>query len=110
MRLDVEQHFFACEQLLERQRGKEFLHRIVTGEENGYITITLTQGRAENHGDCPVVTLLRQHLGRISMAQNSSFALDISSGQCAYKSKIRTRYDLQARFSRIPGREFTLTS
>nr|CDS29305.1 hypothetical protein HmN_000226200 [Hymenolepis microstoma] len=25
----------------------------------------------ENHGDCPVVKLLRQHLGRIFMAQKS---------------------------------------
>ncbi|GFW50516.1 mariner Mos1 transposase [Trichonephila clavipes] len=28
---DVEQHLFACEQLLARQRRKGFLHRIVTG-------------------------------------------------------------------------------
>ena len=30
---DVERRLFACEQLLERQRRKEFLHRIVTGDE-----------------------------------------------------------------------------
>ena len=30
---DVEQRLFACEQLLERQRRKRFLHRIVTGDE-----------------------------------------------------------------------------
>ena len=30
---DVERHLFACEQLLERQRRKGFLHRIVTGDE-----------------------------------------------------------------------------
>ena len=30
---DVERHLFACEQLLERQRRKRFLHRIVTGDE-----------------------------------------------------------------------------
>ncbi|KAG5322599.1 MOS1T transposase, partial [Pseudoatta argentina] len=30
---DVERRLFACEQLLERQRRKEFLHRIVTGNE-----------------------------------------------------------------------------
>ena len=30
---DVERGLFACEQLLERQRRKGFLHRIVTGDE-----------------------------------------------------------------------------
>ncbi|EGI67648.1 Mariner Mos1 transposase [Acromyrmex echinatior] len=30
---DVEWHLFACEQLLERQRRKGFLHHIVTGDE-----------------------------------------------------------------------------
>jgi len=30
---DVEQHLFACEQLLEKQRRKGFLHRIVTEDE-----------------------------------------------------------------------------
>ena len=30
---DVERCLFACEQLLERQRRKGFLHRIVTGDE-----------------------------------------------------------------------------
>ena len=30
---DVERRLFACEQLLERQRRKGFLHRIVTGEK-----------------------------------------------------------------------------
>jgi histone-lysine N-methyltransferase SETMAR len=30
---DVERRFFACEQLLERQKRKGFLHRIVTGDE-----------------------------------------------------------------------------
>ena len=30
---DVERRLFACEQLLERQRRKGFLHRIVTGDE-----------------------------------------------------------------------------
>ena len=30
---DVEQHLFACEQLLARQRQKGFLHCIVTGDE-----------------------------------------------------------------------------
>ena len=30
---DVERRLFACEQLLERQRRKGFLHRIVTGNE-----------------------------------------------------------------------------
>ena len=31
---DVERRFFACEQLLERQNQKGFLHRIVAGDEN----------------------------------------------------------------------------
>ena len=30
---DVKRRFFACEQLLQRQNRKEFLHRIVTGDE-----------------------------------------------------------------------------
>ncbi|GFT32775.1 mariner Mos1 transposase [Trichonephila clavipes] len=30
---DVERRFFACEQLLARQRRKGFLHRIVTGDK-----------------------------------------------------------------------------
>ena len=30
---DVERRFFACEQLLQRQTRKEFLHRILTGDE-----------------------------------------------------------------------------
>jgi len=30
---DVERRLFACEQLLERQRGKGFLHRIVIEDE-----------------------------------------------------------------------------
>ena len=30
---DVERRLFACEQLLERQKRKDFLHRIVTGDE-----------------------------------------------------------------------------
>lgn len=30
---DVERRFFTCEQLLQRQKRKGFLHRIVTGDE-----------------------------------------------------------------------------
>ncbi|UYV81336.1 hypothetical protein LAZ67_20000818 [Cordylochernes scorpioides] len=30
---DVERHFYMCEQLLQRQKRKGFLHRIVTGDE-----------------------------------------------------------------------------
>jgi len=30
---DVERNFFTCEQLLQRQKRKGFLHRIVTGDE-----------------------------------------------------------------------------
>ncbi|GJQ85523.1 hypothetical protein Trydic_g10824 [Trypoxylus dichotomus] len=32
---DVERRFCACEQLLQRQKRKGFLHRIVTGDEKG---------------------------------------------------------------------------
>ena len=30
---DVERRFFTCEQLIQRQQRKDFLHRIVTGDE-----------------------------------------------------------------------------
>ena len=30
---DVERQFFTCEQLIQRQQRKDFLHRIVTGDE-----------------------------------------------------------------------------
>ena len=30
---DVERRFFACEKLLQQQKRKSFLHRIVTGDE-----------------------------------------------------------------------------
>jgi len=30
---DVERRFFTCEQLIQRQQRKGFLHRIVTGDE-----------------------------------------------------------------------------
>nr|CDS34418.1 Mariner Mos1 transposase [Hymenolepis microstoma] len=55
---DVERRLFACEQLLEGQTRREILHRIVAGDDSS---------RAENHGDCPVVILLRQHLGRMNI-------------------------------------------
>ena len=45
---DVERRLFVCEQLLERQRRKGFLHRIVTGDEKWFITIIPS---AENHGE-----------------------------------------------------------
>jgi len=35
---DVERRFFTCEQLIQRQQKKDFLHRIVTGD--GYSTTT----------------------------------------------------------------------
>jgi len=44
----VEWRLFACEQLLERQRRKGFLHRIVM--KNGFIAIS-----AENHGNFPAM-------------------------------------------------------
>ena len=30
---DIERRFFTCEQLIERQQRKGFLHRIITGDE-----------------------------------------------------------------------------
>jgi len=33
---DVERRFFTCEQLIQRQQKKGFLHQIVTGDESGY--------------------------------------------------------------------------
>nr|CDS33306.1 Mariner Mos1 transposase [Hymenolepis microstoma] len=45
-RRDVERRLFACEQLVEKQEQKGFLHRIVTCQ-NGYITITLTLTKAQ---------------------------------------------------------------
>nr|CDS30028.1 Mariner Mos1 transposase [Hymenolepis microstoma] len=68
---DVEGRLVACEQLMERQTGKRFLHCIVTGDEKW---VHYNKPGAENHGDCPMVILLRQHLGRISMVQKSCFA------------------------------------
>nr|CDS25303.1 Mariner Mos1 transposase [Hymenolepis microstoma] len=53
---DVKRRLFACEQLVERQTQKRFLHRIITEDENEYITIT--PRATENHGDYPVVILL----------------------------------------------------
>lgn len=35
---DVDCHAFACEQVLQRQEWKDFLHPIVMGEENEFIT------------------------------------------------------------------------
>jgi len=48
---DIERRLYACEQVLERQRRKGFLHRIVT-EENEFITITPS---AANHRDFSVM-------------------------------------------------------
>nr|CDS27412.1 transposase [Hymenolepis microstoma] len=56
-------------QLLERQTRKGSPHRIVTGV--GKWVHCNNPKRAENHGDCPVVILLRQHHGRVFMAQKS---------------------------------------
>nr|CDS31303.1 Mariner Mos1 transposase [Hymenolepis microstoma]CUU98183.1 Mariner Mos1 transposase [Hymenolepis microstoma]CUU98239.1 Mariner Mos1 transposase [Hymenolepis microstoma] len=53
-RRDVERRrLFACEQLLEGQARKEFLHRIVTGDEKwvNYNNPNPSPS-AENHGDC----------------------------------------------------------
>ena len=37
---DVERRFFTCEQLIQRQQRKDFLHRIVIGDEKWYSTTT----------------------------------------------------------------------
>nr|CDS34515.1 Mariner Mos1 transposase [Hymenolepis microstoma]CUU99037.1 Mariner Mos1 transposase [Hymenolepis microstoma] len=70
---DVERRLFACEQLVERQTRKEFLHLIVTGAKNGYISITPSAQK--------IIGIVRwsyrynsQHPSRISMAQKSCFA------------------------------------
>jgi len=57
---DVEWRLFACEQLLEKQRRKGFLHRIVTGDEK-WVTIIPS---AENHGEFPAM-LPRRRPNRI---------------------------------------------
>ena len=46
----LERRFFVCEQLLQRQNQKGFLHRIVTATKNKSTTIISS---AENHGECP---------------------------------------------------------
>ena len=61
---NVKRHLFACEQLLERQRRKGFLYRIVT--KNGFITITLS---AENHEEFPAM-LPRRRPNRIFNGSN----------------------------------------
>ncbi|EGI70029.1 Mariner Mos1 transposase [Acromyrmex echinatior] len=58
---DVERRLFACEQLLEKQRRKGFLHRIVTG--------TIARS-AENHGEFPAM-LPRRQRNRIFAASRS---------------------------------------
>nr|CUU00453.1 hypothetical transcript [Hymenolepis microstoma] len=73
--LKPRRRFFPYEQLLERQKRKEFLHRIVTGDEKWvHHDNPNSNPSAENHGECPMIILLRQHLDRISMAQNTCFA------------------------------------
>ena len=67
VRVEAERCLFACEQLLERQRRKGFLHRIVTGDGNGFITITPS---AENHGEFPAM-LPHRWPNRIFMAPRS---------------------------------------
>ena len=76
---DVERRLFACEQLLERQRRKGVLHRIVTGDDwmgtNGFITITSS---AENHGEFPAM-LPRRRPNRIFTAPRSCSVFDGTS-------------------------------
>ena len=58
---DIECRFFACEQLLQRQKRKGFLHRIVAGYEKW---IYYSNPNRRKSWDCPVM-LLRRRLGRI---------------------------------------------
>ena len=67
---DVERRLFVCEQLLERQRRKGFLHRIVR-TKNGFITIIPS---AENHGEFPAM-LPRRWPNRIFTPQNHALYL-----------------------------------
>nr|CUU99751.1 hypothetical transcript [Hymenolepis microstoma] len=54
--------------LLERKRGKGFLHRIVTGDKKWVrYNDPNPNPSAEDHEDCPVVILLRRHLGRMNI-------------------------------------------
>ena len=74
---DVERKrcLFACEQLLKRQRRKGFLHRIVTGTKNEFITIIPS---AENHGEFPAM-LPRRRPNRIFTAPRSCSVFDGTS-------------------------------
>ena len=58
---NVERRFYACEQLLQRQKGRVFFIASWQVMKNGFITATQ---REESHGDCPVM-LIRRRLGRI---------------------------------------------
>ena len=58
---DFERRFFACEQLLQRQKGRVFSIASWRVMKNGFITATQ---REESHGYCPVM-LLRRRLGWI---------------------------------------------
>nr|CDS28081.1 transposase [Hymenolepis microstoma] len=67
---DVERHLFACEQLVERQTRKGFLHRIVTGDEtkswglSGGHTATSTP-RPNVHGSKVMLCVWWHQLGVI---------------------------------------------
>ena len=63
---DVERRFIACEQLLQWQKRKDFLHRILTGNEKW---IYYRNPKRRKYGDCPV-RLLRRRLGRIFMLRS----------------------------------------
>nr|CDS30333.1 histone lysine N methyltransferase SETMAR [Hymenolepis microstoma] len=54
------------------KRERDFYIVLLLDTKNRYITIA--PSGAEKHGARPMVILLRQHLGRISMAQKSCFA------------------------------------
>ena len=67
--IDVERRFFTCEQLIQRQQRKDFLHRIVTGDEKWIFT---TISRRKNTTLSPVNRCYRlQHYGRTFMVQRS---------------------------------------
>ena len=68
---DVERRYFTCEQLIQRQQRKDFLHRIVTGDKKW---ILYDNPKKKNTTLIPVNRCHRpqyQHHGRTFMVQRS---------------------------------------
>nr|CDS30546.1 Mariner Mos1 transposase [Hymenolepis microstoma] len=66
---DVERRLFACEQLVEMQTRKVFLHRIVTGVDSCQEWVHYNNPNpnpsAENHGDCPHDNARPPHVAKL---------------------------------------------